>query len=358
MSANSLSGSANSPATPSDRLLKVLGDYDRILVVAHDNPDPDAIATGWAIQCLVDERLSKPVRLIGSGAIVRAENKHMVELLSPPIELVPEISVDERTAAILVDCGLEETNHLLTRASVHPVAIIDHHLNSSAYVEPLFKDIRENVAASASIAASYLREQRIDPGVKLATAILYALRSETRGSEVRHSELDRSVLTWLTELADAAILAEIENAPLERDYFGDLVLAMQKTFVYDDAALCFLPRANCAEIVGEVADMLIRDKGIRRVLCAAIVAGDLLVSARTGTHGENAARLLQTTLDGLGGCGGHAHRAGGSIVGVGRKSRITENLHDDLRSRWLAACGVDRQRGRRLVPRRDIVENL
>ena len=166
------------------------------------------------------------------------------------------------------------------------------------------------------------------------------------------------MLTWLTELADAMILAEIESAPLELDYFADLVLAMQKTFVYDDAALCFLPRAGCAEIVGEVADLLIRGKGIRRVLCAAVVAGDLLVSARTERHGENAARLLQTTLDGLGGYGGHAHRAGGSILAVGQKARITENLHDDLHTRWLAACGVDRRRGKRLVARREIVENL
>jgi len=32
--------------------------------------------------------------------------------------------------------------------------------------------------------------------------------------------------------------------------FAELVLAMQSTFVYGDAALCFLPKATCAEIVG------------------------------------------------------------------------------------------------------------
>ena len=346
------------PTTPSDRLLNVLREYETFLVVMHDNPDPDAIAAGWAIYRLVEKRLSGSVRLIGSGAIVRAENKHMVKLLSPPIELVPEITVEDGAAAILVDCGLGKTNHLLTRASAHPVAIIDHHAIGDEETSLPFKDIRTDVAASASIASSYLREQQIEPGMNLATAVLYAIRTETCGSETHHSELDRSVITWLTELADAAILAEIENAPLERNYFGDLVLAMQGTFVYDDAALCFLPRASCAEIVGEVADLLIRGKGIRRVLCAAVVAGDLLVSARTERHGENAARLLQTTLDGLGGCGGHAHRAGGSILAIGQKTRITENLHDDLRSRWLAACGVNRRRGERLVAKRDIVENL
>ena len=146
--------------------------------------------------------------------------------------------------------------------------------------------------------------------MKLATAILYAIRSETRGSETGHSDLDRSVISWLTDLSDAAILADIENAPLARDYFGDLVLAIQNTFVYDDAVLCFLPRANCAEIVGEVADLLIRCTDIRRVLCAALVNGDLLLSARTEGDSDSAASLLQATLNGIGGCGGHAHRAG------------------------------------------------
>ena len=174
--------------------------------------------------------------------------------------------------------------------------------------------------------------------------------------EPKHSALDRSVVTWLTDLADPTLLAEIENAPMEPDYFGDLLLALQRTFVYDDAALCFLPRAAGAEIVGEVADLLVRCRGIRRVLCAAIVGEDLLLSARTERGSDNAARLLQATLDGLGGCGGHAHRAGGKVPHVG--TRVSGDLHDELRSRWLAACGVHRQRGTRLVARREIVENL
>jgi nanoRNase/pAp phosphatase (c-di-AMP/oligoRNAs hydrolase) len=221
-----------------------------------------------------------------------------------------------------------------------------------------FKDIRTDVAASASIAASYLREQQVDPGMKLATAILYAIRTETCGSETDHAALDRSVVKWLTEMADPALLAEIENAPLEREYFGDLLLAMQRTFVYDDVAMCFLPRASGPEIVGEVADLLVRCRGVRRVLCAAIVGGDLLLSARTQRGAGDAAKLLQQTLEGIGGCGGHTHRAGGKIPNVGNGQKAIDELHDNLRSRWLNACGVRRRRGTRLVALRDIVENL
>ena len=353
-----MSHTTTSLETQSDRLLDVLADFEQVLVVMHDNPDPDAIASGWALVCLIEERLAKPTRLIGGGAIVRAENKHMVDLLGPPIQLVESIVVEENTATILVDCSVGTSNQLVTRAGIEPIAVIDHHVNGRDETRIAFKDVRHNAAASASITASYLQEQGIDPGVKLATAILYAIRTETCGSETYHSRLDRSVVKWVAQLADPELLAEIQNAPLEPEYFGDLSLAMQGTFVYDDAAICLLPRAHGAEIVGEVADLLVRCRGIRRVLCAAIISDDILISVRTEKGGENAARLLQSTLNGLGGCGGHEHRAGGKISEGAKDAKATEELQETLRARWLKACKVDQSAGTRLVARREIVENL
>ena len=343
----------------SDKLLESLRGFDRILVVMHDNPDPDAIAAGWGIQVLIEDKLGIPVRLVGGGAIVRAENRHMVDLLGPPIELVDDVEVDERTAAVLVDCGAEATNHVVTRKRIAPVAIIDHHQNGSLPYSIPFVDIRPNVAASATIVASYLREQKIEIGAKLATSMMYAVRSETCGHETHFSALDRSILPWLTEHGEPALLAEIENAPLTRDYFADLLLALQNTFLYDDAAICFLPRAAGAEIVGEVADMLIRCTDIRRVFCGAIVGNDLVVSARTYPGFGNATKLLVQTLKGIGDAGGHSHRAGGKISRVAHDhQKERDSLQDDLRGRWLAACDVDRKRGTRLIPKREIVDNL
>jgi nanoRNase/pAp phosphatase (c-di-AMP/oligoRNAs hydrolase) len=324
----------------------------------HDNPDPDAIATGWAVMVMIDEQLGCPTRLIGGGGIVRAENRHMVELLQPPLELVDEVQDEPSTATVLVDCGLGTSNHVLTREGIHPVAVIDHHLNGTRGARLPFKDIRENAAASASIAVSYLREQKIEPGPKLATALLYAIRTETCGSETHHSRLDRSAIVWLSSRSEPSLLAEIENAPLSLEYYGDLVLAMQSTFLYDDAAFCLLPRASGAEIVGEVADMLIRCQGIQRVLCGAMVHNDLLLSVRTKKNSDHAAKLLQVTLDGLGGGGGHAHRAGGKIPDMGVRTKVGDDVENLLRTRWLTACNVDRQRGTRLVAKREIVENL
>lgn len=342
----------------SERFLSAMSAYDEIFVVTHDNPDPDAIASGWAIYCLIEARLHKPVRLIGGGAIVRAENRHMLKLLEPPLELVRELDRTAAAGVVLVDCSSGGQNHLFPAGSLTPAAVIDHHPPCTPGQRHHFQDIRPRAAASASIAASYLREQGVEPSRKLATALMYALQTETTGNEIYYSRLDRTILLWLSRFGDPGLLAEIENAPLSPEYFADLALALQGTFIYGDTALCLLPRASGAEIVGEVADLLIRCEGIRRVLCGAVVRDDIVLSARTRPDGEDAAALVRNTLQGLGYGGGHRHRAGGKIPGRGRGPVVLELLQDELLTRWLIACGIDHQRGHHLIARREIVENL
>ncbi len=348
----------HSRSSRSERFLAAVSACDEIFVVTHDNPDPDAIASGWAIYCLIQAKLDKPVRLIGGGAIVRAENRYMLKLLEPPLELVRELACPPGTGVVLVDCGSMAQNHLLPRDAAGPVAVIDHHPASDGAGQLRFRDVRPRSAASASIAASYLREQGVEPSRRLATALLYALQTETAGNEVYYSRLDRTILLWLSRYGDPAVLAEIENAPLSPAYFADLALALQGTFIYGDTALCLLPRASGAEIVGEVADLLVRCEGIRRVLCGAVVNEDIVLSARTHPDGEDAAALVRSTVEGLGYGGGHRHRAGGKIPGRGRGPVVLELLQDELLSRWLIACGIDHQRGHHLIARREIVENL
>jgi nanoRNase/pAp phosphatase (c-di-AMP/oligoRNAs hydrolase) len=343
--------------TRSSRLLGVLSGFQRVLIITHDNPDPDAIASGWAIRWLIEAKLGIQARVYAGGGIVRAENRHMMHLLRPPIELVDTIDVTEDSAAILVDCEYAADNHLLAKSSARPVAVIDHHTIRGRLQRLAFRDIRPNVAAAASIVSSYLREQDLQLEKNLATALLYAIRTETRGGESRHSRLDRQTVAWLSDIADPTRLAEIEHAPLPRAYFSDLVLALQTTFCYDGAALCFLPQAQGPEIIGEVADLLVRCEGIHQVLCAAGVGEDLFLSVRTENNLDDAAQLVRKTIAGLGQGGGHQHRAGGKIVR--RNCGLTgEDLLDELRNRWLNACHVDRQRGTRLVPKREIVKNL
>ena len=113
--------------TRSAQLLDTVSGYDQVLVITHDNPDPDAIASGWSLKWLVERKLGIPTRLIGGGGIVRAENRQMVKLLDAPIELVQDYYHVDQTAAILVDCGYGASNHLLADTGLRPVGVVDHH---------------------------------------------------------------------------------------------------------------------------------------------------------------------------------------------------------------------------------------
>ncbi|MGQ9648830.1 MAG: DHH family phosphoesterase [Phycisphaerae bacterium] len=343
-------------AKRSDRLLKVLSGQQNVLVLTHDNPDPDAIASGWAIVVMVREKASLPVRFVAGGAIFRAENRRMVELLEPPLEFVERIEVPEGSATVLVDAGPQAVNHLLGEANL-PTAVIDHHQHEGRRPRVRFCDIRPKVVASATIAAHYLREQHIDPGPALATALTYAIRTDATGLR-SFSLADHRAMRWLSLRADHQKLAEIENAPLHPEYYADLLLAMENTFVYHDAALCFLPRAGGSEIIAEVADLLIRHRDLTRVMVGGVVEGDLLVSVRAKPGSGDASDLVVRSLKGLGHGGGHSRRAGGKVPGIARGERVSEDLQSDLRNRWLGVCGVDAQRGARLVPKREILENL
>ena len=340
----------------SDRFLKAVADQP-VAIVTHDNPDPDAIASAWALLVLLRKTQDQVGRLIGRGAIVRAENLHMLRLLEPPLELVDDFP-DPATAIVLVDCMPTGSNHLLDGSPLRPTAVIDHHLAPRKTFRVAFRDIRPRVAATASIAAGYLREQDVQPSPELATALLFAIRTEIIGQQRRVTALDRRVLGWLGNLADHGKLAEIEAAPLPRTYFADLLLALENVFIYEDAAICFLPQAAGAEVVGEVADLVVRCAGVRNVLCGAAIENDFILSARTAAETGEVVPLLGATLRGVGHWGGHEHRAGGKIQNLRQDGRAPESLMATLKERWLTACRVDQQRGTRLVAKQAILEHL
>ncbi len=333
----------------SDRLLGLLAGCERVLIVTHDTPDPDSIASGWVLWLLVRERLGRPVRFVGRGAILRAENRYLVELFQPPLEMIHDLDVEPGLGAVLVDCSPHSSNHLLVDKGVAPVAVIDHHEESGRRRRLPYEDIRPRVVASASIVTTYLREQAVEPGPALATALLYAIRTEAKGAAVAYSRLDRSATLWLSERADFSVLSDIEDAPLTSAYFNDLVSAMQNTLLFGRTGFCLLPHASNPEIVGEVADLLIRGETIDRVMCGAVSGDDLCVSVRTTNHGGDATQLVRSALAGLGHGGGHQHRAGGKIRNAGLNPVGVLHLRGELLNRWLAACDAESQDGRPLI---------
>lgn len=340
----------------SSRLLKVLGEYKSALIVAHDNPDPDAIASGWALSNLISKKLSIPTRLVSGGIIQRAENLKMVELLNPPLELLSTIEERPDEAVILVDSNPSLTNHLLHGSPVKAAAVIDHHEPESTF-RVKYRDIRPQLSSSAAILSSYYWELGVEPDPKLATALFYGIRTDMEG-RTTFGRIDQKALSWCTQFANLDTFRQIVAAPRSNEYYEDLVFALQNTFVYERSAVCFLPTASGPEIIGEVADMLIRAEAIDSLMCAALINDAVLVSTRTTPAGGNSLELTRKALKGLGYAGGHERRSGARIKLANHGNKLSESLQHDLRQRWLDSCKASATRGKRLVAKRAILENL
>jgi len=68
--------------------------------------------------------------------------------------------------------------------------------------------------------------------------------------------------------------------------------------------------------------------------------------------------ILRQVVGKLGKAGGHDRRAGGSIRLASTAPSAIDELQAELRRRFLKALKIDDTRGQRLVPLREMLQNL
>src|SRR5262249_10939875 len=92
--------------------------------------------------------------------------------------------------------------------------------------------------------------------------------------------------------------------------------------------------------------------------CAGVYQDKLVLSVRTALPKAGAGEMLRQVVGRLGKAGGHDRRAGGTIYLPSTAPTALEQGQSQLRPRLLKALNIDECRGQRLVPRREIPQNL
>src|SRR6185295_7448317 len=158
----------------------------RWLVLTHDNPDPDALASAQLLARLLRQAFQQKVTAAYGGIVGRAENREMVRNLRFPFSHVRHLSLKKYQHFALVDTQPRTGNNQLP-ARIVPDIVIDHHpLRSNTQTGP-FYDIRPKYGATATILAEYLLAADIQPTHALTTALIYAIRSETQDFAREHA---------------------------------------------------------------------------------------------------------------------------------------------------------------------------
>src|SRR5438309_5146193 len=123
------------------KLLGVARGHHKALVLTHDNPDPDAVASACGLAHLLTEAAGVPTTAAYGGIIGRAENKALLKVLQLPVLPLGRVENQRRDLVCLVDTQPEVGNYSAPGRSL-PEIVIDHHPARSASLLAAFHDVR------------------------------------------------------------------------------------------------------------------------------------------------------------------------------------------------------------------------
>lgn len=353
---STINGKASAPRS-SDRFLDGLAGATAVTFISHVNPDPDSLGSMMGLAHLVDVTLGLPTRLTRDGIIGRAENSAMVELLGLDLVPVEDVALVEGERVVMVDSQPKTGRHS-TDLCRRLYGVIDHHDTPGELAGVEFVDVRNAIGATCSVITSYMAEQGLKLPTDVATALFYGIETELNGYPREASTLDDEALLYLYPLADKDLVARIRNARLPQTYFGCLLQALQSSFIYDRLIVSWVNELPQPELAAEVVDFLVRFDEIDWALCAGVYEDRLILSLRAAVADARAGEILRKVVGDLGRAGGHDRRAGGAIPLPSTAATAVENIQGELRRRLLKALRIDECRGQRLVPRRELLQNL
>jgi nanoRNase/pAp phosphatase (c-di-AMP/oligoRNAs hydrolase) len=284
----------------------------RWLILTHDNPDPDSIAAAAALSKLLRKTFKRRVTTAYGGIIGRAENQEMVKLLGIRLSHLRHLNWKNYKHFALVDTQPKTGNNQLPEHLV-PDLVFDHHPVRRVSQKAPFLDIRTSYGATATIVAEYLLAADLEITRRNATALVYAIRTETQDFGREYAGPDKAVYDRLHPAADIRALARIQAPRLPFSYFRTLHQALERVESVGTLVVSHLGEVEQPDIVPEIADLLLRLQGKTWSFASGAFEDRLYLSIRTTNPRADAGRLMRRLLGRRGKGGGHGMMAGGWI---------------------------------------------
>ena len=340
------------PATRLARLWSVLDGAKTMLIIVQNNPDPDAIAAAAALREIANELHGIACSVAYAGAVGRAENVALLDYLRLNTRELETLDLERFDRLGMVDAqpGAGNVNF---DPSVRLDVVIDHHPIRRVTRSARFTDIRSRYGATCSMLYEYLTAAQIEIPTRLATAMVYGIRSDTQDLGRESTKADVDAYLNLYPLANARVLGRIVQAPLPHSYFSQLRIALDRAMLYGDRIVSYLGEIDTPEMVAEIADLLLRSENVTWAMCIGLVDGWIHLSLRTTDRERNAGRVARNLGGRRGYGGGHQALAAAQIplpTSNGTKKK-TDALIRGLTKRFLKATGDAGARGTRLCRR-------
>tara|TARA_B100001769_G_C22111568_1_gene601465 strand:+ start:2528 stop:3880 length:1353 start_codon:yes stop_codon:yes gene_type:complete len=297
-------------------VLRRLSDEEdaKILIVCHDNPDPDALASALAMKHLCDS-LGHSSTIIHGGMIEHQQNRAMVKLLEMDIrKLILDWEIEdllnESDVVICVDFSHPGANNILPSTCV-PHIVIDHHPSEVRPAGDVIL-VRSEFAATSSLIASVLMNSGVEMNSNVATALAFGIRTDTLGFTRSFNAVDLRALSWLGAWIDWDLMRSFESPPRTQEVLSIFKQALKDANLDDGLMLVPISEMADRDALSQVADFLLPTEGVEIVVSYGVRMSKVILSARSTSENVHLGKILSKTFA-KGSAGGHKELAGGQI---------------------------------------------
>jgi len=186
--------------------------------------------------------------------------------------------------------------------------VIDHHPEQPGYTA-VFKDIRPDYGSTSTILTEHLRAVDANISERTATAMLYAIKSDTLFFNRQANRVDLEAFSYLYPLADAAMIRKMEGAEITMDRLEYVLKAKQNGRMVEQVFCAFLGTSLREDFIPYVAALYLQLEDVKWTIVAGIVNDSLVMSVRNLGYSRNAGEFVRKYFADIGSAGGHRSMA-------------------------------------------------
>lgn len=303
---------------------RYFSDAERVLIMLHNDPDPDAMASGLALRNVL--RRTKTTAIIGAiQGVTRPENLRMVNLLDLHVETITPQSLKEYDLIAMVDVQPHYFGELFERVDL----VIDHHPEQPGYTA-VFKDIRADYGSTSTILTEHLRAVDVNISERTATAMLYAIKSDTLFFNRSTNRVDLEAFSYLYPLADAALIRKMEGAEITLERLDYVLRAYRGGTMADQVFSAFVGPSPREDFIPYVADFFLQLEDVKWTVIAGVVNDTMVVSVRNLGYTKNAGEFVRRYFADVGSAGGHRAMAKAVVPMRAFRDKFGELTGDEI----------------------------
>lgn len=313
-----------------EELRRVHNDAKKLLILLHDHPDPDSIASALALRVLL--KRNKQTAVIGhmGDMISRPENVAMIELLDIDLNEFKSSDLDEFDSISMVDVQPSFFGDIVPKVD----SIIDHHPQVANY-DAGFVEISSIEGATSTIMTSYLRAAQVEISERLSTALLYGIKTDTVVLNRDANPDDIDAFTFLYPHANLGLLRRIERAEMPATEIKCFGQALADHWINQNIFFVNVGRVKREYLIPKMADFGIQVKDIEWSVAFGILANThLVISIRNKGYVKSAGRLVRDLFKDIGSAGGH-RSAAKAVISLSKVRKILGRESKDKIKKWL-----------------------